>query len=134
MVDTLGVSEALKNNATIYLRIVGVGCILDALIPVFSNYLRAFNKTKYTLFAAIAGNIVNLVLDAIFLFALDWGVMGAAIATVIGKVIILGLCFLFGHYLIHGLQYKERESRKLVVKQILRIGLPSAIEAASLWR
>ena len=130
MVDVLGVSEALKKDAAIYLRIVGLGCILDALIPVFSNYLRAFDKTRFTLFAAIAGNVVNLVLDAIFLFVLKWGVMGAAIATVIGKAIILAACFLFGHFLIHGLQYKERESRKLVIRQILRIGLPSAIEAA----
>ena len=130
MVDALGVSEALKRDAAIYLRIVGIGCILDALIPVFSNYLRAFDKTRFTLYAALTGNAVNLILDAIFLFVLKWGVMGAAIATIIGKSIILILCFLFGHFLVHGLRYKERESRKLVISQILKIGLPSAIEAA----
>ena len=130
MVDALGVSEALKKDAAIYLRIVGVGCILDALIPVFSNYLRAFDKTRFTLYAALTGNAINLILDAIFLFVLKWGVMGAAIATIIGKSIILIMCFLFGHFLVHGLQYKERESRKLVISQILKIGLPSAIEAA----
>ena len=130
MVEALGVSEALRRDTAIYLRIVGVGCILDALIPVFSNYLRAFDKTKYTLFAAMTGNVINLVLDAIFLFVLKWGVMGAAIATIIGKVVILIMCFLFGHFLIHGLRFKERESRKAIALQILRIGLPSAIEAA----
>ena len=129
MVNALGVSEALKRDTAIYLRIVGVGCILDALIPVFSNYLRAFDKTRFTLYAAITGNVINLVLDAVFLFVLKWGVMGAAIATIIGKVVILAMGLLFGHFLIHGLQYKERESRKLVVSQILRIGLPSAIES-----
>ena len=129
MVDVLGVSEALKRHAAIYLRIVGLGCLFDSLIPVFSNYLRAFDKTKYTLIAAATGNVVNLVLDAIFLFVFKWGVMGAAIATLIGKVIILTMCVLFGHYLIHGLQYKERESRKVVVLQILKVGLPSAIES-----
>ena len=130
LVNVLGVSEALKRDAAIYLRIVGVACIIDALIPVFSNYLRAFDKTKYTLYAALAGNAVNLLLDGLFLFVFNWGVMGVAIATVIGKVTILTLCLLFGHYLIHGLQFKERESRKLVISQILRVGLPSAIEAA----
>ena len=130
MVDALGVSEPLKEDTAIYLRIVGVGCILDALIPVFSNYLRAFDKTRFTLYAALTGNIINLVLDGIFLFVLKWGVMGAAIATVVGKVVILSMCLLFGYFLVHGLQYKERESRKLVTSQILRIGLPSAIEAA----
>ena len=130
MMDSLGVAEALKDDTVIYLRIVGVGCILDALIPVFSNYLRAFDKTKYTLFAAMTGNAINLALDALFLFAFKWGVMGAAIATIIGKVTILIMCLLFGHYLIHGLRFKERESRKAIALQIIRIGLPSAIEAA----
>ena len=130
MVDTLEVSEALRRDTAIYLRIVGVGCILDALIPVFSNYLRAFNKTKYTLFAAMTGNAINLILDGIFLFVLKWGVMGAAIATIVSKAIILMMCFLFGHFLVHGLRFKERESRKEVAMQIFRIGLPSAVEAA----
>ena len=130
MVDVLGVSEALRRDTAIYLRIVGVGCLFDALIPVFSNYLRAFDKTKYTLIAAATGNVINLILDGIFLFVFKWGVMGAAIATLIGKSIMLIMCFLFGHFLIHGLQYKERMPRKLVILQILRIGLPSAIEAA----
>ena len=130
MVDALGVSEALRRDTAIYLRIVGVGCILDALIPVFSNYLRAFNKTKYTLFAAMTGNAINLILDGIFLFILKWGVMGAAIATIVSKAIILIMCLLFGHFLVHGLRFKERESRKKVAMQILRIGLPSAVEAA----
>ena len=130
MVDALGVSEALRRDTAIYLRIVGVGCILDALIPVFSNYLRAFNKTKYTLFAAMTGNAINLILDGIFLFVLKWGVMGAAIATIVSKAIILIMCLLFGHFLVHGLRFKERESRKKVAMQILRIGLPSAVEAA----
>ena len=130
MVDALGVSEALRRDTTIYLRIVGFGCILDALIPVFSNYLRAFNKTKYTLLAAMTGNAINLILDAIFLFVLNWGVMGAAIATIVSKAIILIMCLLFGHFLVHGLRFNERESRKDVAMQILRIGLPSAVEAA----
>ena len=130
MVNVLGVSDALKKDAAIYLRVVGVGCIFDALIPVFSNYLRAFDKTRFTLYAAAIGNIVNLVLDAIFLFVFKWGVMGAAIATLIGKAIMLGLCLLFGYLLIHGLQYKDRVSRKLLISQIIHIGLPSAIEAA----
>ena len=130
MVDALEVSEALRRDTTIYLHIVGIGCVLDALIPVFSNYLRAFNKTKYTLFAAMTGNAINLILDGIFLFVLKWGVMGAAIATIVSKAVILLMCFLFGHFLVHGLRFKERESRKEVVMQILRIGLPSAVEAA----
>ena len=130
MVDVLGVSEALKRDTAIYLRIVGVGCILDALIPVFSNYLRAFDKTRYTLYAALIGNVINLVLDAIFLFVFKWGVMGAAIATVIGKTVTLTLGLIFGHFLIHGLRFTEREPRKKIILQILRIGLPSAIEAA----
>ena len=130
IVDVLGVSEALRRETAIYLRIVGAGCFFDALIPVFSSYLRAFDKTKYSLISAGTGNLVNLGLDVLFIFGCGWGITGAAIATIIGKAVILLMCLGFGHFLIHGLQYKERTSRKLLIKQIVRIGLPSAVEAA----
>lgn len=130
VVDTLGVSEALRKDATVYIRIVGAGVFIDALTPVFSNYLRAFDKTKFTLISACAGNVVNLCLNTLFLFGFKWGITGVAVATIIGKSVTIALCLIFGHFLIHGLRFEERISRKLLIKQILKIGLPSAIESA----
>lgn len=128
IIEAIGVSEALRDDATIYFHIVGAACIFDALVPVFACYLRAFDKVRYTLIAGMAANIVNLALDAIFIFACGWGVPGAAAATVIGKVVNLGLCILFSRILVKGKQYKERVSNRLLAKQIIKIGLPGAVE------
>ena len=130
IIKGLGVAPSLQEYAITYLRIVGAACLFDALIPVFSCYLRAFDKTKYSLIAAFTGNIVNLGLNALFLFAFNMGVVGVAIGTIIGKLVNLALCLIFGYHLVHGLRFPERESRMTIVKQIVRVGLPAAIETA----
>ena len=66
----VGIADALYEPALIYLKIVGGGCILNAVIPIFSSYLRAFGYTKQPLYATIVGNIANFVMNAVFLFVL----------------------------------------------------------------
>lgn len=85
----VGVADQLMDYAAIYFRMVGGGCILNALIPIYSSYLRAFGYTRQSLAATAAGNAANLILNAVFLFGLHMGVMGVAAATVISKLINL---------------------------------------------
>lgn len=125
---TIGISEALKKPATTYMQIVGGACFLNGLIPVFSGYLRAFGHTKYPLFATIVANIVNLVLNAIFLFVFHYGVAGVAFATAISRVV--NLCIVIGLSIkhVHAKQSPERIAVVKVFRQILQIGFPSALE------
>ena len=128
MVEAFGVSESIRADAALYMKIVGAGCLFDALTPLLSSYLIAFDKSKFALASALAGNIINLALDCLLLFACKWGVMGVAVATLIGKFVTVISCFILGMVLIHGSRFTERVSNKLLLKQIIRIGLPSAIE------
>lgn len=130
ILEVVGIAEALKENASIYLKIVGGACIFNALIPVFSSYLRVFGYTKQSLYASIISNIVNFVLNAIFLFVFSFGVKGVAVATVISKVVNLIIVVLLGHFLVHAKESPERISNKILIGQILKIGLPSACETA----
>ena len=125
---SIGISATLENSAAIYMKIVGSACFLNALIPIFSGYLRAFGYTKYPLYATIAGNLVNLVLNSIFLFHFHWGITGVAVATVISKVINLTIVFVFSKILIKSKDFPERSSTKLILLQIFKIGFPSALE------
>ena len=79
----VGVAPLLMGYAKTYLRIVGGACFLNALIPIFSSYLRAFGHTKQPLAATVIANVVNLCLNAVFLFVFHSGVAGVAAATVI---------------------------------------------------
>lgn len=85
----VGIAPALKEPAVQYLRIVGGGSILNAMIPILAGYLRAFGYTKQPLIATVTGNILNFILNAVFLFRFHLGVQGVASATVISKVVNL---------------------------------------------
>lgn len=130
ILDMVGIAEALREPAVMYLKIVGGGCILNALIPIFSCYLRAFGYTRQPLCATVVGNAVNFILNAVFLFVFHKGVMGVAAATVISKVVNLLIVLYFSHQLISAKDSKERISNKVVLGQIVKVGLPSACESA----
>lgn len=62
ILSAVGVADSLMEYAKTYLRIVGGGCILNALIPIFSSYLRAFGYTRQPLVATVSANILNFIL------------------------------------------------------------------------
>ena len=53
----------------------------QAMNPV----IRADGSPRFAMVSTLAGAVINLVLDPIFIFVLHWGMMGAAVATVIGQ-------------------------------------------------
>lgn len=130
VLKVVGVADLLLDYAVTYMKIVGGSCILNALIPIFSSYLRAFGYTKEPLIATLTGNVLNFILNAVFLFVLDMGVTGVAIATVISRVLNLIIVIFAGRYLIHAGKEKDRLPNKVVLGQIIRVGLPSAMETA----
>ena len=100
------------------------------LIPIFSSYLRAFGHTRWPLAATLCANVLNIVLNAVFLFPLQMGVKGVAIATALSRLINLVIVIAASHFLIHAKQQPERLPALFVLGQIIKIGLPSAMETA----
>lgn len=70
---------------TEYLWIISLGLIFNAINFFGNNFMRANGNSKTSMFAVMLGAIVNIVLDYIFIFPLNMGIAGAAIATVIGQ-------------------------------------------------
>ena len=130
VLDIIGIAKVLKEPAAVYLRIVGGASILNALISVLSGYLRAFGHTKYTLLATIVGNVVNIVLNAVFLFGFHMGVQGVAIATVVSRVANLAIVMYTSHKKIHAKEDEARIENRKILSQIIKVGLPSALETA----
>ncbi|CAN6724232.1 unnamed protein product [Malus baccata var. baccata] len=71
------------------LRALGAPPIVIALAS--QGTFRGFKDTKTPLFAIVAGNLLNAILDAILIFAFDFGIRGAAIATVISEYLIAAI-------------------------------------------
>ena len=130
MLRIVSIAPALMEPAETYLKIVGGACFLNALIPIFASYLRVFGYTKHSLIGTIIGNVLNIVLNSIFLFVLDWGVMGVAVATVISRVVNLIIVAAMGAVLIKAKQSPDRLSAGRILGQIIKIGFPSACETA----
>ena len=128
LLEIVGVAPLLMEHAKTYLQIVGSFCFLNALIPIFSSYLRAFGYTKQPMIATIIANIVNLVLNAVFLFVFKWGVAGVATATVVSRLTNFLIVSVSGHILVHAKENPERIANKEVFAKIIKIGLPSAAE------
>lgn len=130
ILDFVGIADALRQPAMEYLQIVGGFSFLNALIPIFSGYLRAFGFMKQPLTATIIANVLNLCLNAVFLFVFEMGVAGVAIATVLSKVLNFILVFIASTRLVKAKDNPHRLPQKEVFKQIVQIGLPSAMESA----
>lgn len=130
LLEAVGVAPLLMEDAGTYLQIVGGCCFLNALIPIFSSYLRAFGYTRQPLAATLAANALNLCLNALFLFVFHAGVAGVAAATVISRILNLAIVMALSAYLIRAKEYRERLKNTEVLGQIIKIGLPSALETA----
>ena len=126
----VSIAPALFDSANTYLRIVGGACFLNALIPIYSSYLRVFGYTKQSLWASIIGNVINFILNAVFLFVMNWGVMGVATATVISRIVNLIIVATMGAMLIKAKDSPERIAPGKILGQIIKIGFPSACETA----
>ncbi len=130
ILETVGVAPLLMDYAKTYLKIVGGCCFLNALIPIFSSYLRAFGHTKQPLIATLVANAANLILNAIFLFGFQGGVAGVAAATVLSRVLNLVIVIAASKLLVKANEDNDRIKNSEVFVQIIKVGLPSAMETA----
>ena len=99
---------------------------------MFERLLQGTGRSILSMYTQGLGAIVNIVLDPIFIFVLDMGVTGAAVATVIGQFCgcILALIFnLKKNKEIH-LQFRGFRPNWRLVGNIYAIGLPSVIMVA----
>ena len=120
ILDVVGIADALRQHAMDYLKIVGGASLLNALIPIFSGYLRSFGHTRQPLIATIIGNVINLALNAVFLFVFKWGVKGVAYATVISRVVNLIIVVVESEILINAKADINRLSNGKVLGQIIK--------------
>lgn len=81
-----GATDTLRPYALDYGWIIGVGLPFMMISGAINSMIRADGSPKYAMFSMVIGAVLNVILDAIFIFPLQMGVQGAAIATVIGQI------------------------------------------------
>lgn len=104
-----GVTETAYAYAFEYYWIIALGCLFQGLTQVFCDFVRVSGKPILGMCITGVGAVTNIILDAIFVVVMDWGVTGAAWATVIGQV----FSALFGAYLIFKGYTKVKIEKKI---------------------
>ena len=96
---------------------------------IYERFLQASGNTLLSTIAQISGAAINIVFDYIFIYPLNMGVEGAALATVLGQFVSLIIAMLF-HYLknreISG-NLKYVKPNWSITKEIYKIGLSAAL-------
>lgn len=87
MLIFFGSPDNVLGLAMEYTRITAFGFPFLILSTGGGHLIRADGRPKIAMVCNLTGAIINTILDAIFVFGLQWGMSGAAIATVIGQVI-----------------------------------------------
>lgn len=81
MLRAFGASDATIPYARSYMLYLMPGLLLTNIAFGFNNIMRASGYPSKAMFTMLIGAVVNVILDPIFIYILDWGIVGAAIAT-----------------------------------------------------
>lgn len=112
-----------------YLYIVS-GLSIGVMFQVYTErLLQSTGKTVLSMIVQLVGAITNIVLDPIFIFVFDMGVVGAAVATVIGQFAsaILGIVFNLKYNKDINLSFKNMRFDGAIIKNIYSVAVPSIV-------
>lgn len=107
------VNEETFHHSQEYFFYITLGIPFYMFGQSMNPIIRADGNPKFAMFSTLSGAVINIILDPIFIFCFKWGMMGAAVATVIGQVLtaLLAVWYLMnmkivkpasGDYALHG--------------------------------
>ncbi len=80
--------EVLKLSGE-YARIIALGAVFQLLATGFVPFIRNMNGAPFAMAAMILGFVTNIALDYTFVWVINWGMAGAALATIIGQEVTM---------------------------------------------
>lgn len=97
LLTLFGASENSIGYAVEYFNIILAFFPIYMLSNMINAVVRADGSPSWSMFSMLAGAIVNIILDPVFIFACKWGMAGAARATVIGQAVsfVISVIYLF---------------------------------------
>lgn len=116
-----------------YFMWITVGIPLYMFGQAMNPIIRSDGSPKFAMISTLAGAVVNIILDPVFIFGFHWGMMGAAVATVLGQALtaVLAVWYLCHMKAIHLERHSFRLSGHLLGK-FLPLGICSFLSQISL--
>lgn len=128
-----GASEATLGYGTEYLSIYLLGTIFVQISTGLNTFINIQGRPGIAMCSILIGAVINIILDPIFIYMLDMGVRGAAIATVISQACSAGwvLRFLFSREASLNLAHRYMRLDMRTIGAILGLGISPFIMAST---
>lgn len=92
LLHLLNTPAEIYDDAYKYIFILFAGLFATVGYNIFSGIIRAFGNSRTPLYYLIVSSIVNVILDYLFVAVFPWGVVGAALATLLSQLLSALLC------------------------------------------
>ena len=129
ILNLIGASADTYEYAKSYLSIIVFAGPFVLISNCYGNVVRTEGESGKAMLGLLLGNLVNVILDPIFILALGLDIKGAAIATVIGNIVGAGFYisyFLKGKSML-SIRLKDFTVKQGIATSVLAIGVPAAL-------
>lgn len=125
IVKILGATNNLVPLASTYLKYYSLFCIPNLIGIALNSFVRNDGRPKLAMISTLSGAVTNIVLDYIFIFPLNFGIKGAAIATGLGQIVTISI--LIPHFIGNKgvLRFGNVRLEREIIKEFINIGFPS---------
>ena len=125
----LGATETIMPYALTYARIYVLSCIFNVFNVTMNNIVSSEGAAKTTMCALLLGAVLNIGLDPLFIYTLNMGVAGAAIATAISQMVstLVYLTYVLRKKSVFSFSIKEFSPTRQMMTEILKIGVPTLV-------
>ncbi|MFR1725300.1 MATE family efflux transporter [Emergencia timonensis] len=125
----IGAINSVMPYATAYTRIYIIFSIFNVFNVTMNNIVSSEGAAKTAMCALMTGAILNVLLDPLFIYVLDFGVAGAAIATAISQIVstIIYIIYILRKKSIFSFRIKECCLSREIMSEILKIGIPTLL-------
>lgn len=129
LVSLVGGEGEAADEAVTYLRIAAIGFPAAFVALGGQGYLRGIADLRTPLVIVIAANVVNVILEVLFVYGFDWGIAGSAAGTAIAQ---LGMGTAFVVVILHSLRGGDARPRPALARRVLSLGKWIFIRTAAL--
>ena len=128
----LNTPEETLDGAVLYLRIYFLGVPFLMVLNMESSILRAVGDSFHPFLFMVAGCVLNIVMDAVFVIVFGWGIAGVAVATVAAQVVNTALLTrqLNRKGQEYRLTFRELGIKGVYLANMLRLGVPAGLQSS----
>ena len=129
LLKLFGASEQTLPVASSYMRILLCGAVFQTIAPGMNHFIRSMGHPKTAMFREIIGAVTNIILDWIFIMKFNWGIEGAAWATITSQLVASALItqFFVKKSSPIKIRWRHMKLRLPYVRKIYILGLPPSV-------